>query len=440
MKIKSGKYGYGIKNIDKGYSCELAPVFCAQENQERVYVPAKQIKGVNCSVVVKKGEKVKIGSRLMVNGNNCITSPVSGVMEEILTELSCYGGKTEVVVIKNDYKNDQTTFPKNDISADKVTLLSNLKESYIVDYDGESAINKISAVINKEPVIVVNLATDEPYQKNTPFLISERLDDCVMAVRVIAKLLNSNNIVLATAKTREKVYSKFISAVESELGELFNFVKLVVPDRYPVGDETEIVKALTNKFYKTNEKSRENGFISFDLFTLYAIKMLTIDGVSLPSKPISIIEKEGDKITTTMMWATLGTPITSLVNGFKGENEKSVQKLVMGGFFRGFAVAGSFHGLDYRTKSIVLINDRLTEEPLELPCIRCGKCVKVCPRKLEPFKIEESVINGDYYDARTMGAEFCSRCGCCGFVCPSKRHIVQRICYAKEKILNEGED
>jgi electron transport complex protein RnfC len=55
-----------------------------------------------------------------------------------------------------------------------------------------------------------------------------------------------------------------------------------------------------------------------------------------------------------------------------------------------------------------------------------------------PYKIDELSQDEDYDGCKKFGVEYCTKCGCCSYVCPTKRHLVQRISYAKDVIDGKG--
>ena len=82
-------------------------------------------------------------------------------------------------------------------------------------------------------------------------------------------------------------------------------------------------------------------------------------------------------------------------------------------------------------KSIIILKNRISEQPQEINCISCGRCIAVCPKNISPKDIDRFTENGDMVTAKNLGASECTRCGCCSFVCPSRRFLTQRIATAK---------
>jgi electron transport complex protein RnfC len=80
------------------------------------------------------------------------------------------------------------------------------------------------------------------------------------------------------------------------------------------------------------------------------------------------------------------------------------------------------------------IDITLPESEIHMPCIRCGKCVEVCPANLLPQQLYWFAGNKDYDRAIDYNLFDCIECGCCAYVCPSKIPLVQYYRYAKSDI------
>ena len=69
-----------------------------------------------------------------------------------------------------------------------------------------------------------------------------------------------------------------------------------------------------------------------------------------------------------------------------------------------------------------------------LPCIRCGKCVQLCPLRLMPSMVSQAMDNFEVEVAQRYNVMECKECGCCGYICPSNRPIVQQVKLAKAEL------
>lgn len=86
------------------------------------------------------------------------------------------------------------------------------------------------------------------------------------------------------------------------------------------------------------------------------------------------------------------------------------------------------------SNGIVVFNEETDWLYAENPCIRCNKCVEVCPMRLMPMEIDQFYRAGDYQKCEELLAEACINCGACTFVCPAKRSLAANITAAKGKV------
>lgn len=84
---------------------------------------------------------------------------------------------------------------------------------------------------------------------------------------------------------------------------------------------------------------------------------------------------------------------------------------------------------------ILVLSPEETKDEEVWPCIRCGKCIEVCPINLMPLSISAYSLKGDFDTCREYNALDCIECGCCSYICPSKRPLVQSIVVAKNEII-----
>ena len=124
----------------------------------------------------------------------------------------------------------------------------------------------------------------------------------------------------------------------------------------------------------------------------------------------------------------VGTPAAALVEACGGvTNENAVVKA--GGPMMGFVQTTLDTPIMKGSNGIITV-DADEAEPQE--CIKCGRCVDVCPMSLEPLHFAKEVMNPASLKARNIMD--CMECRCCEFICSSKIPLVNLIKIGKNAV------
>src|SRR5690606_24049663 len=110
-------------------------------------------------------------------------------------------------------------------------------------------------------------------------------------------------------------------------------------------------------------------------------------------------------------------------------------KVINGGPMMGIAQYTTEVPVIKGTSGILILNRKDAGVPEPSNCIRCGKCVDVCPVNLQPFAISRKSILRQFDEAGKLHAADCIECGSCSFICPAKRPLVETIRIAKKEVL-----
>ena len=92
------------------------------------------------------------------------------------------------------------------------------------------------------------------------------------------------------------------------------------------------------------------------------------------------------------------------------------------------------------TNCLIACSDLSSSIPKETACIKCGRCLSVCPMHLMPPNIENaySLMNLDMM--KHYKVNMCVECGCCAYVCPAKRKLVQVMQLSKQKLWLQSQE
>jgi electron transport complex protein RnfC len=129
----------------------------------------------------------------------------------------------------------------------------------------------------------------------------------------------------------------------------------------------------------------------------------------------------------------VGTPLHVIMKACGGYSN-SPAKVVVGGPMTGWAQEELYAPVVKSTSGVVVLDSEMVDVGMEEECVRCGKCVDVCPMFLLPNFIVQATKKKQWYRAEMWGAQDCFECGCCSFTCPAYIPHVEYVREAKAEI------
>ena len=405
------------------------------------YVPMLEQKGKEATVTVEVGEYVKKGSVIGKTPQISVFSPCSGVVKAISNKPSMQGKLCKHVIIENNFKNEKQYYPPLE-NLTRVKILKRVVEAGILDRLGVPLITSLNIEkYSNVKSIIINLCADEPYVTNNISLLLNYGEKIADAIKYISIATGVNKIIVAINNLTNKKsnnFDKFLS--EFWKNEKFSGIDLnieILSDRYPIGDEIELLYALTKTRMSLGENTKKYGYVLVDASVL--LPLYSAVNYGKPDFERLVTLTGCQEFVTHPYFIKNGTTIDYIINQTVSKKRlEKVVKIVAGGPFRGMAISDSSVAFDKTQISLMFLTTHEIYIDKEINCIQCGKCTNICPRNLMPYKIDRAFYAGDFVSARKFGAEYCSECGCCGYVCPAKRHLVQRISMCKKEIIKKG--
>jgi len=71
---------------------------------------------------------------------------------------------------------------------------------------------------------------------------------------------------------------------------------------------------------------------------------------------------------------------------------------------------------------------------LAMECIKCGRCMDVCPMQLTPLHFAKFADAGDWMAMKEHNVMDCLECRCCEVICSSKIPLISKIKAGKAAI------
>jgi electron transport complex protein RnfC len=131
----------------------------------------------------------------------------------------------------------------------------------------------------------------------------------------------------------------------------------------------------------------------------------------------------------------IGAPISDLIEAAGGLPEDT-GKIISGGPMMGKALNEPDVPVTKGTSGILILPASETHREKSQVCIRCTKCVNVCPMGLEPFLLQTHAMRGNFEEVETNRVLDCIECGSCSYICPSNRELLDYIRLGKLTVTN----
>jgi len=271
----------------------------------------------------------------------------------------------------------------------------------------------------KRPVdtLLVNGCECEPYLTADYRLMLEAPAPIVTGALLAARAAGAERIIVVIEDNKPDAVASMRAAAEGAGVEVAS-----VHTRYPMGGERSLIVAAMAREVPTGGLPLDVGVVVVNVGTAAAIAAAVLRGRPLTHRIISVT---GDGIAQPKnLLAPIGAGYGDLIAACGGLKE-TAGRVIAGGPMMGFALAELDVPVTKGTSGVVVLTKEQARSSEETACIRCGRCVDVCPLGLVPTKIALACRHGDWETARRYYLTACIECGCCAYICPAKIPLVQ---------------
>lgn len=419
LTFKGGLHPYDGKDLSKD-----KPITEYLPQGEMVY-PLSQHIGAPAVPCVAKGDRVLVGQRIAEAGGFVsanIHSSVSGTVKAVEPRMTVSGAKVNSIIVENDGQYEQAEFmPVADRTPEAV--IAAVREAGIVGLGGAGFPTHVK-LSPKEPdkidTIIINGAECEPYITADYRCMMEIPEQVISGLNLILSLFPKAKGVIGIEDNKPDAIAKMCELCKSES----RIEVAELKTKYPQGAERSLIYAITGRAINSGMLPADAGCIVDNVATAIAIHEAVTMGKPLYERVVTVT---GDAVNAPGNFKVkAGTNAAELVEaagGFKTRPEK----VISGGPMMGMAL-GTLDVPCGKTFSSLLCftKDEVAAcEPGN--CIRCGRCVEVCPAGLMPTKLSEVADHGDFALFDQLNGCECVECGCCSYVCPAKRRLTQSM-------------
>jgi len=416
----------GIHPYEGKELSENQPIEILMPKGELVY-PLSQHIGAPAKALVKKGDQVLVGQRIGEAGGFVsahVICAVSGTVKGIEKRRTANGSMVDSIIVENDgeYKTieglgedrDPQTLSKQDI-------LDIVKEAGIVGLGGAGFPTHVK-LAPKEPekidYVIVNGAECEPYLTSDYRVLMEEPETVIEGLKVILQLFDKAKGVIGIENNKPEAIKKMTELVKDEP----RIEVCPLKTKYPQGGERTLIYAITGRKINSSMLPADVGCVVDNVDTVAAIYRAVCKSTPLLRKIITVT---GDAIANPKNFnVRLGTNYMELVEaagGFKTEPEK----VISGGPMMGQALFDLSIPVAKTSSALTCLTKDQVAEMEPTACIRCGRCVQVCPGRVVPQKLMKAAMRHDLDAFVKLNGMECCECGCCSYICPARKQLTQ---------------
>ena len=403
-----------------------------------VTIPLAQHIGAPAVAKVAKGDKVVTGQLIAEAGSFMsanIHAPVSGTVTAVDMVPNGQGLRQVMITIKREGDDWAEGIDRSETLVRECTLsaqeiVARIKDAGIVGMGGATFPTHVKLSIppgKKAESLIINGVECEPYLTSDHRTMLEHGEELLVGVTILMKAIAVEKAYIGIENNKPDAIAHLRRLAQGYKG--IEVVPLKV--KYPQGGEKQLIVAITGREVPPPPALPiDVGAVVCNASTTYAVYQAVQKHKPLIERVVTITGKgvrEPKNLLTRM-----GTPVSALLEAAGGMPEDTA-KIIGGGPMMGRTMINIDSPVMKGTSGILLMNEKDAQRKPMRNCIRCSKCVSVCPMGLEPYllmKLSQFNFTDRLEEEKVMD---CIECGSCSFTCPSDRPLLDYIRLGKTR-------
>ena len=394
--------------------------------------------GAPAKPLVSKGDRVKVGTKIaepvgVVSA--AIHSSVSGCVNKIDAVIDASGYPKPAVFIDVEGDEWEEGIDRSDTLVKECNLtayeiVGKIADAGIVGMGGAcfpTHVKLCPPSTCRPECLIVNGVECEPFLTADHQLMLEHAEEIMVGVFILMKAIRVNKAFVGIENNKPDAIRLMKKVAAAYAG--IEIVPLQM--KYPQGGEKQLIEAIMGRQVPAGALPVSVGAVVQNVSTVFAVYQAVQKNKPLFERVVTVT---GDGLSNpSNLCVRMGTPVRQLVETCGGLPEDTC-KVICGGPMMGKALVNLDVPVSKGTSGILLMGGQEARRSAVQPCIRCAKCVAVCPMGLEPYLLATVSAHGDFERAENENILSCIECGSCQFTCPSHRPILDYVRLGKAKV------
>jgi electron transport complex protein RnfC len=405
---------------------------------QQAVIPLAHYIGTPSEAIVKRGDAVKVG-QLIGQANGFISanvhSSVSGKVSKIDVQLDASGYRRPAVYITVEGDDWVETIDRSpeiirECNLTKDQIIEKVQDAGIVGLGGATfpAHVKLMPPPGKKPqVLIINAVECEPYLTCDHQLMLEHGEEVLIGVSILMKALQVNRAIIGIENNKKNA----INALKKLALDFQGIEVEALKVQYPQGGEKQLIDALIRRQVPSGRIPVEVGAVVFNVASTYAVYEAVQKSKPLIERVMTITGKDAPNPGNYRV--RLGTYLSQVVEEAGGV-PAGTGKIIGGGPMMGRSLMNLDVPMAKGSSGVLFVRDQEAARKPMLNCIRCTKCVTVCPMGLEPYLLMAQSERNMWPEMEVNRVMDCIECGSCSYTCPSNRPLLDYIRFGKSTV------
>lgn len=406
---------------------------------KQVIIPLSQHIGAPAAPIVKKGDPVKVGTLLgkangFVSAN--IHSSVSGKVNKIDNALDTSGYRRMAIFIDVEGDEWEETIDRTETIVKETSLtaeqiIQKITEAGIVGLGGATFPTQVKLTPppgNKAEILIINAAECEPYLTADHSLMMEKGEEVLSGTSLLMKAIHVTKAVIGIENNKKDAIEHL-----QRLAVNYKGIEIMpLKTQYPQGGEKQLIDSIIRRQVKSGALPISVGAVVQNVGTAFAVYEAVMKNKPLIERVVTVTGKEVANPSNFMV--RIGTPISELIEA-AGGLPINTGKIIGGGPMMGKALISTDIPVAKGSSGVLIISEKDAKRKPVYSCIRCGKCVNICPMGINPTTLMTATEFGNWELAEKMNITDCIECGSCTYTCPANRPLLDHIRLGKGKVM-----